>query len=577
MFGKTWKTSERKYRVRFERDVRIPMKDGIEISADLFRPDSPERFPAIFGFHPYRQEAQTIAPIKPDSMAIVTFTKPGVERSTGYIESGDPNFYVRRGYVHIVANVRGTGRSGGRYPFLGAQEAQDGAEVIQWIAQQPWCDGNVGMFGVSYFGWIQLFIAALNPPGLKCIFAPWAATDLYRDSIYRGGIFHHHFWRGWITEAIDNAKVESQSLKTLGENRFNKAIADMLEDKDVTSVPDLLYILRNPDAGVNPLLADILINRYDGPFWKERSVHYDPIKVPAYIGACWGNYGLHLAGAFRSWEKLKVPKKMLIGPPAYLDRPLYQLQYESLRWFDHWLKGKDTGLMDEPPIKLFVMGTNQWKKAVEWPLPETKWTPFYLHENGLLFEHEFWPNEGSSSFADSPWGRGYLEFSSPGLVEDTEIIGPMVLNLYASTTDTEIFWMISLREIDAQGNERVLTRGWLRGTHREVDPQKSKPWEPFHPHTRSEPLIPGKIYEFNVPIVPTGILFKHGSKIKLRIRCSDDEPRNALESQAGGNLRRQSPSRITIYHNEDYPSHLLLPITEGNVLETFISEGKPYL
>jgi len=106
MFGKTWKTSERKYRVLVERDVRIPMRDGIEISADVFRPDSPERFPAIFGFHPYRQESQTTAPIKPDAMATVTSTKPGVERSTGYIESGDPNFYVRRGYSQIVASER---------------------------------------------------------------------------------------------------------------------------------------------------------------------------------------------------------------------------------------------------------------------------------------------------------------------------------------------------------------------------------------------------------------------------------------------------------------------------------------
>lgn len=165
---------------------------------------------------------------------------------------------------------------------------------------------------------------------------------------------------------------------------------------------------------------------------------------------------------------------MIIGPPAYLDRPLYQLQYESLRWFDYWLKGIETGIMDEPPIRLFIMGTNEWKETNEWPLPETKWTPFYLHENGLLFEREHWPNEGFTSFEDSPWGRGSLEFLSPKLVENTEIIGPIALKLYASTTDDEVLWFISLREVDSQGNERILTRGWLRGKHREIDPKRSK-------------------------------------------------------------------------------------------------------
>jgi predicted acyl esterase len=352
-----------------------------------------------------------------------------------------------------------------------------------------------------------------------------------------------------------------------------EAIAEVLQDEDIAAVPELVNILRNPDVRTNPILVDILLHAHDGSYWENRRVKYDTIKVPGYIGACWGIYGLHLPGAFRSWENLKVPKRMMIGPPLYLDRPLYQLQYESLRWFDYWLKGIDTGIVEEAPIKLFVMGANEWKEANDWPLPETKWTPFYLHENGLLYERECWPDEGFDSFSDSPWGRGSLEYCSPRFVENTEIIGPILLNLYASTTDPEVLWVISVREIDSQGNERILTRGWLRGSHREIDPARSKPWAPFHPHTHSEPLTPGKIYEFNIPIVPTGNLFKAGSKIKLKIACTDDQPESPLEMLAGGHLRRQSASRITVFHNADYPSHLLLPITKGNVLETFVSGG----
>jgi predicted acyl esterase len=569
MFSKTWKTSEPKFKVVVERDVKIPMSDGVEINADIFRPDIDEAFPAIFGFHPYNQMAQT-APITTQSFSINFFKNPGQEEGNAYIEAGDPNAYVSRGYIYVIANVRGTGQSGGKYPFLAHPEAQDGAEVIEWIAEQPWCNGNVGMFGASYFAWIQLYIAALNPPHLKCIFAPWAGTDLYRDSVYHGGILGHGFWRMWAFGSTHNCRVESPSFS-------KEDIGKILEDKDIAGVPELVQILRNPQMGVNPILVDLLRHPYDGPYWDERKVNYGPIKVPAYIGCCWGMYGLHLPGTFRSWENLKVPKKMLVGPPAYMDRPVYQLQYESLRWFDHWLKGMETGIMDEAPIKLFMMGKNEWKEAEEWPLPETRWTPFYLHPNGVTYERLCWPDEVSDSFEDSPWGRGSLEYSSPILVENTEIVGPIVLNLFASTTDDEVFWFVSLREVDAEGNERILTRGWLRGSHREVDPNRSKPWEPFHPHTKSEPLTPGEIYEFNIPIVPTANLFKAGSRIKLKISGTDDQANNPLEMNAGGHIHRQSASRIKVYHNADYPSHLLLPITRGNVLETFVSGGAPYL
>ena len=266
---------------------------------------------------------------------------------------------------------------------------------------------------------------------------------------------------------------------------------------------------------------------------------------------------------------------MTIGPPIYLDRPLYQYQYESLRWFDHWLKGVHTGIMEEPPIKLFVTGTGEWKAATEWPLPETRWTPFYLHSYNLLSEHEFWPNEGSTTFEDSQFNRDSLTFLSPPLVENTEVIGPIVLNLYASSTDTEVLWFVSLLDIDLEGNETLLTRGWLRGSQRQVDKKRSRPWQPFHPHTRREPLVPGEVYEFNIEVRPYGILFQAGHRIGLRIKCIDDEkPANFLQAIATGHLWRQASSRVTVYHNAEHPSHLLLPITKGNIIETYMSGGE---
>jgi putative CocE/NonD family hydrolase len=240
------------------------------------------------------------------------------------------------------------------------------------------------------------------------------------------------------------------------------------------------------------------------------------------------------------------------------------------------MKGIQNGIMQEPPIKLFVMNTDDWKEAHDWPLPETKFTPFYLHEKGLLWEHEYRRNEGSSSFEDSLRARGSLEFTTPEFVEKTEVIGPIALKLYASTSSDDVLWFVSLREIDAQGNKRLISRGWLRGSHREIDAARSKPWQPFHPHTKAEPLTPEQIYEFDIELRPTANLFRRGSRLELKISCKDDPPKHALEGVGVGHIRRQASSRITVFHNEDYPSQLLLPITRGNVLGMFIQGARPY-
>lgn len=412
MFSETWRTSERKYDVIAERDVKVRLSDGTELNADIFRPDSNERFPALLDLHAYDQAPQS-APIKAQALSVAIGMAFGQEKGNAWLEAGDPAFFVRRGYVHVIASVRGSGKSGGKYAFFGPQETQDGAELIGWIARQPWCSGNVGMFGVSYFAISQLFVASDNPPALKCLFAPWAATDMYRDGIYQGGVLNHTFWRMWAKTSLSRGRPESDSRRR------------------------------------------------------------------------WGN--------------------------------------------------------------------------------------------GLLWEREPWPNEKFSAFEDSPWQRGHVDYHTPKFVEETEVIGPIVLNRYASTTDPEVLWFISLRHVDPEGNEKVLTRGWLRGSHREVDPKRSRPWAPFHPHTKSEPLTPGRIYEFNIPVLPTGVLLKKGGRLGLRISSSDDQPKNPLEMIASGHLRRQSASRITVYGDADHPSHLLLPITRGNILGTFISGAEPFL
>ena len=561
MFTRNWKTSERKYEVMKEPDVRIPVRDGTLLCGDLFRPAADGKFPVILGAHPYNCEIQT-APLRPI----------GYGNLRGYIEAGDPAFLVRRGYVQAVINVRGTGKSEGTFQMMGPLEVQDICDVIQWLATQPWSDGNVGMFGVSYFAWLQIQVAAKNPPHLKAIFAPWGATDFYRDVFYHGGILAHGFLRHWSLN-WDNPRPISWYREKMGDKKYREAIDAALHDEDIIAVADLRQALENPDRGKNPAVVDVILNSLDGEYFHERNVDYRDARTPAFLGACWGMYGMHLPGAFRTWKYWKGPKKMAISPPLYLDRPVFQYQYESLRWFDYWLKGVQNGVMDEPPVRLFIPATGEWKSASDWPVPETRWTPFFLHAGSLLSEHELWPNEGHDSLEDSTFVHGELTYWTPKLVENTELIGPVPLHLFASSSDAEMFVFVTLLHMDASGKVSELTRGWLRGSQRALR-EDSEDWEPIPAHTKREPLEPEKIYELRFSMVATARLFLAGERIGLRIKGADNEkPDNRLQQVGRGCLWRQSPWRMTVFHDESHPSRVLLPITRGNIVGTFLSGG----
>ena len=201
-----------------------------------------------------------------------------------------------------------------------------------------------------------------------------------------------------------------------------------------------------------------------------------------------------------------------------------------------------------------------------------KWIPFSLHENRILCELEPWPEAASASYDDAPDNRGSLKYYSPPMVENTEMAGPIVLNLYASCRGVDMNFFISLWDADPDGKETRLTQGYLKASHRELDKKKSKPWLPYHTHTNPQPLVPGQVYDFSIALNPTANLFKAGHRIVLKISSSDDEPENLF--QVGHeHLLSQTPNTITVYHNAEYPSHLLLPITRGNIVGTYVSGG----
>jgi len=567
LFTRDWSLSQPQYGVTHERELRIPLSDGITLHCAVTRPSAPGRYPVLLGVHAYSM-ADQFTDLMPE----------GMSHKRGHMEAGDSVFFARRGYAHAVVNIRGTGKSEGVFGNLNQRAIGDIAEVVEWLASQPWSSGRVGMTGVSYFSIVSQRVAALAPPSLRCIWAPYGWNDAYRDRYYHGGILSYGFMRGWLRN-VAGMEMGEQRLALIRSPEMRSTIEALRADPEIAAVPFLAECLAAPESGTNPLMVEILAHRFDGPFWRERSIDFEkPIDVPATLGGCWGIYGLHLPGAFRGFENWRGPKRMLIGPPVYLDRPVYQYQFDQLRWFDHWLKDNDTGILGEPQVQTFIDNSGAWRDFGGWPPHEARFTPFHLHDGGLLSEREPFRGSTSTSFEDAPGARGEVRFVTPPMVEATEICGPIALKLFASTTDTDLLVFASLIEIAPDGAERLLTRGWLRGSQRQIDPAKSKLWQPVHAHTSREKLVPGEVTAFDVEIRPYGILLRPGYRLALRIKCADDEkPQHDLQWIAQGHLHRPVASTVTIHHSLEHPSHLLLPVTRGNRIGTFFSGGQVLL
>lgn len=568
--GLDWHLSERDHDILVDRDVSIPVDGGnICLAADIFRPDTDETVPGIIGASAYPKEYQS-AEIKPKSIG----------PQMAWIESGDPRYFARRGYASIIVEVRGTGASGGEWRNTDQREAQDIVDAMEWLADEPWCSGEFGMFGVSYFARLQKMVASLQPDRLTAIFAPWGGTDPYRGKFYHGGILSHEFTNEWRTH-FANPRAYSWT-KANRPDEYEALVEAALDDPEIYAHSELVEVLESPDGGTDPFLVDILVNQTDNAYYEERRVDHTKCEMPAFLGSGWGIYGLHLPGDLRSWREWQGPKRMIIGPPLYLDRPVYQLQPEAVRWFDYWIKDVANGVMDESAVQIFVPNADEWREADDWPIPETEWQRFYFHENGLLSERDYATNEGHSTYEDGPYRHGQVQFKSPKLVEATEIIGPITAEVYASTTGEDVLLFVELCVIESDGKERELSRGWLRGSMGAIEPEQSEPWRVHHPFAERESIESGEINRFHVNVKPTGYQFEPGQRICVRISSADvgggwgeDEDVAWHKALATGHVYRQSVDRITVYHNDEYPSSVLLPVTAGNRIGTYISGGEP--
>ena len=559
--GKDWRAliSQPRYGITAEEDVYVTMRDGVRLAVDIFRPAAPGKFPALLAMSPYGKEGQKILlPPQPlDKSALWD----------GNIEAGDTNDIVSRGYAHVIVDLRGTGYSEGQYVGLHAKaEGEDGHDLVEWIAERPWCNGNVGMTGYSYFGEVQLATAAEQPPHLKSIYPTGVWADLYRMA-YPGGtlcLFIYGLWDGRLgTSGYAPRNVVSAMMKNLPKEEFDHLRKELLKNPDIRYYHNVYHLLHYPQK--NPIFVDLVLNPLNGPFYADRSAYplYDRIKVPVYSVGAWRHF-YNVFGQLSVYAGVSTQKKLMIMNPGIPDRPWRQELETVIRWHDHWLKGIDTGIMDEPPVKIFVTGTNRWRYENEWPLPGTQWTNFYLRSwEGLSQDSERYNDEPDSFMQQPLWvssKRQSVKYLTAPMTEDLEVIGPIGLHLFASIDVDDTNWIAELYDVDEHGTEQFLGRGNLKASHRAIDEIRSKPWQPHHPHTSAKLVTPGDIYEYPIEVAPIANMFRLGHRIKLEIKSmvSPTDPEMLIHYHPLLCSSRTTAHKI--YRNKEYQSHLVLPV-----------------
>jgi uncharacterized protein len=254
-----------------------------------------------------------------------------------------------------------------------------------------------------------------------------------------------------------------------------------------------------------------------------------------YLGADWENVCLHLDTPFAVFDRVDksmIPYRMSITPRGSLQWPWESMHVEALAWYDHWLKQRDTGIMEGSPIRYYVEGADEWRTAETWPLPETQFTDWYLLADGTLSATP--GPQGARAYlhlpkaldlpknANPPQLPAALSWDSAPFERVTDLVGPFKLSLHAVSTAPDVDWIVKLQLIDSHGTPSDLTQGWLRASHRALDPAPSRPYRPYHPHDRTEPLVPGEATWFEIAIVPTAQRFRPGQRLRLTITSQDE-------------------------------------------------------
>jgi predicted acyl esterase len=557
--------------IAVRKDLRIPMRDGVPLAADAYSGIEDKPRPALVALSPYGKELQALA-----------LTMPPQRRPSpmwdGCIEAGDIARVVAEGYVHVIGDIRGSGGSEGehvgKYNAGGVPLGQDAYDLIEWVAEQPWCDGNVGMIGISYYGSMQVLAAAERPPHLKAIFVSGGHFDFY-ETTYHGGIM----WfmpraaregRGGDSGWAFTDRITSRMLDTCSDEEVAKRDDERMADPDVAAWPNLVHVLNYPKH--HEAWFDIVLNELDGDWYEERNpVNLaGNIDIPVYLQINQGR-GWTVDGHLELFDVLAGPKKLVIGPyPPMQSRPWVEEHDEMFRWYEYWLKGIDNGIMDSPAVSVSVEGSGAIVTGEQWPPRDVEHRSLYLRPRRTLSpEPELMGPEHAApdGFYQAPLTVTdeveILSWSTDPFAEATELMGTGAAHLFAEIDQPDTNFILRLWDAAPGGGRQLITTGYLKASHRELDEERTTEGNPYHPHTRAVPVEPGVIEEYVVRLYPFAATFLPGHR--LVVELSNDEPladeHNSLLPPDAFHLPVGRPVTHKIYRDALHPSRLVLPFT----------------
>jgi putative CocE/NonD family hydrolase len=566
-----------------EKDVKIRMSDGVVLRADVERPAD--------------ASGTAIDTPLPVLVTITAYNKAFIAAGGGGLAGSDPSFLVKRGYVNVIVDARGTGTSGGRWTAFGARERKDSGEIMEWAHSQPWSDGSTGMTGTSYMGISQLFAASSKPAGLKAIFPQVPVADVYRDVVASGGQLDVGFLPLWLGLVTATGLVPPAFTATEPQPAISNLLDHLIAAGTFTSPLVLTAALGGQPA-------------YDGPFYAERSPInvIDQVDVPTFfIG---GEHDLFQRGTpmlFENLRKRGVPTKMILGPWDHLQASSGTMVAEAghgtlgelqLRWFDHWLMGTPDPELDDdiPNLTYFDQGPDTWQTSSDW-ITDQQATSFRLSGSATNAKPAGLTSgtaqDGTSNVLPIPvaglctrstdqWTTGLLNQFAPnnpcltnnaandklGVVFETEpvtspvrIHGPINARLFASSNSGEGMLSVAVEDVAPDGTVSRLTGGWQVLSHRALDESKTrrldgKIIQPYHPFTRAaqKKLARGEVAPVDVEVFPTAATIRPGHRLRLAVQAFD-VPHLLPNAPAGlGHL-----TVMKVHTSDQYPSELTLP------------------
>ena len=540
----------------------IEMSDGVNLAMDIIRPAKNGRqveksLPVVWNYYRYHR-----ARVEDGNILSMVDRSPPLQ------------MLVKHGYVIVVVDARGTGASygsGDRGPNT-EQEARHTYEITEWIAAQSWCDGNVGMFGHSYSGYIQFRAAGEAPPHLKAIFPSMGTFDLY-EVMYRGGVFGDKFAQG-ARRSLNYWDIETAAPPVDDDSAGEMLAEARAEHRNNVDPYVFLRMYKYRDSRENDLA--FWIDNNPRTYVKE----VNESGIPVYQWAGW--YDFNIRDMFQWYANLKNPQKLTIGPWSHASYDWNELlAVEQLRWFDHWLKGIDNGIMDEPAINYAVIESgdvSKWYSTDDWPLSNAKNTSYFFDtgpsgsiksvNDGVISTKEPTSDKGHDKYtADysttseeddmSTNDAKALTFTSMPLEDDMAIIGHPFLTLFITSTTEDVDFYVYLEEVDGHGVSKYITSGILRASHRILmEPPFDNLGLPYHRHFAIDvkSLRKGEVAELNFDLLPIARVFRKGNRIRMTVTCADKSytERGQLDP----------PPTVIVYRNKQLASHIILPVVK---------------